>query len=192
MGYDLRIYFPHEVFPREEWNSVLSLFDVEETVPDVSEYYHWDAEWWVKTETRTAVEPTIDNTDPEIEIDSITGQAIRVETSWVSITLSRLSPKTWGGCTPVGSHWRIYLETDSGCATKARWTQFAIPYYALGTIEGLTVHDCQWHNDENMYSFQNAEEWAKFAARALTSRGWISWDEWVRQGLFTDQGRVLF
>ena len=143
MSYDLRIYFPHEEFPLEEWRSVLSLFDVEEFVPEPSEYDKLEMAWYAKAETRTTFEPGKD--DGDLEIDPVTGQTVCVYVSHVHIDLLRVSPKIWGYCTPVGSHWNVRIST-SGRNSKALWTQFAIPYYALGIIEDLTVHDCQWHS----------------------------------------------
>jgi hypothetical protein len=187
MSYDLRIYFPHEVFPHEEWNAVLSLFNTEER--EHSESCHLKVKWVVIAETRTSLKPD-GRGQAEREIDPATGQPIWVGGSPVWISLGRVAPIVWGYNVPHGSHWSIHLGTSGGASVKAVWTQFAIPYYALGLIEGLTVQDPQWFYAGDVFCFEDAEEWAEFASIAVPRRAGIGY--LVRQGLMSEEGRILF
>ena len=100
-------------------------------------------------------------------------------------------------CVPSSARWVAILETSS-ILPKAVWTQFAIAYYALGVIGGITVHDCQWHSEENMYSFQDADDWLQFASAAVplrtsgTRRGTFDTRVLVELGLMSEDGTILF
>jgi hypothetical protein len=184
MSYDLKIYFPHESFPYEEWNRILSLFNAEERKPIAYEHGQNKAEWVVLAESRVGK-------GREPEIDPVTGETVWIRRSPVWIDLSATVPKLWGDCVPVGTRWSINLDTSGGASAKAIWTQFAIPCFALSFIEGITVHDCQWHREDNMYSFQDAEAWAEFASLAVRKRTWIWARDLVEEGLMTEEGKVL-
>lgn len=195
MSYGLDIYFPHENFPYEEWNSILSLFKVveysnaEQNEPQTSEYSKRIASWAIEVESRTKYEPDTE-WGAKPERDPITWQTFWTLTYRIHIALYAIFPKSWRSCVPVGAHWSIYLDTGGQATSKAVWTQFAIPYYALSLIQGVTVHDCQWHREDDLYSFQDAETWAEFAARAVRHR--TGGRDLVDNGLMTEDGKILF
>jgi hypothetical protein len=187
MSYDLAIHFPHEAFPYEEWNSILSLFNTEERIPYKCEYFRYEAEWVVVAETRTASKPRRGGAEPEI--DPITGRTVWIGSSPVWISLYSFSPNVWGDWIRAGTHWGISLDTSGSASCKAVWTQFAIPYYALGVIEGITVHDPQYTSEN---SFQDPEAWAAFASLAVRRIVRPGGHDLVKHGLLTEEGKILF
>lgn len=190
MSYDLKIFFPHGIFPHEEWANVLAFFETEEREPIKSAHYKFEAEWVVMAAARIEWQPK--HGSHVLETDPMTEQPGYVDSWPVWIDLRAVSPKNWGSCLPVGTHWVITIDTSGGANAEAVWTQFAIPYYALSLIEGVTAHDCQWHSEDNLYSFQDGDAWTEFASLALERRLRKSKSDLARLGFISEEGKALF
>jgi hypothetical protein len=115
-------------------------------------------------------------------------QAEQETTVWLS--LSQMKPDQPQLCAPSGTHWLATISTGMGRSPQAVWTQFAVPYYALGLMTGVSVHDCQWHTDDNAAHFDTPEAYLAFAAQAigrLIQKRWL-----IRQGCMSPEGIPLF
>ena len=196
MSYDLRIYFPQDEFPESQWDDVLSLFHAQESASEVLDNPTEYRQWYVTLQSTTTKKPRFDAVEQAVR--RMTGQLLWLENAHVRIYVHRVPsypPNNRPDCVPGDARWVVFLECDF--SVKSVWTMFAIPYYALGTIDGITVHDCQWHCDENLYSFRDPADWAEFASLAVvvlvssSRRKEPQISELVAQGFMSDDGRIL-
>jgi hypothetical protein len=96
-------------------------------------------------------------------------------------------------CAPEDTQWNVILSTSGSASAKAVWTQFAIVYYALELMQGVTAHDCQWHNDEDLYNFTDPKAWRDFASVAFPYRlSRLHKVRLVEQGLMNEDGEIVF
>lgn len=90
-------------------------------------------------------------------------------------------------CSPPGAHWLCNVSTSAGRSLKSLWAQFAMAYYALLLLDGVSVHDCQHHE---YGCFEEAAEFKEFAAQVMPKLARKR--ALVKQGLMTQDGKVAF
>lgn len=118
----------------------------------------------------------------------VTEFADNISSLFVGVT--QTNPQESTLCQPIGTYWIASITTSTGRTPHAVWLQFAIPYHTLSFIPNVTVHDCQWHNDENLYSFTNAVEWWEFSAKAMPKM--IRKRQLIKLGYLTESGKPIF
>jgi len=110
MSYDLKVFFPHPVFPRTEWRTLLTSFQGPECLVRFS-----------------------DANESDNACDLVIGESVLATDVWP------VEPGYWQRISS-GAKWKATLSTTMGRSFRALWVQFAIPYHALVLIPGVTVH----------------------------------------------------
>jgi hypothetical protein len=110
MSYDLRIFFPHPIFPRTEWRTILASFQGPECLMRFS-----DAD------------------------DSDNACDLVIDDSVLTTAIAPVGPGHWT-LMSNGASWQAHLSTTMGRSFRAFWVQFAIPYHGLVLIAGVAAH----------------------------------------------------
>jgi len=113
MSYDLKVFFPHPIFPRAEWRTIVASFEGPECL------VRFDA--------------GSDAGEPDNACDLVIGESV------LTTDVSPIEPGHWM-LMSNGARWKATLSTTMGRSFRALWVQFAIPYHALVLIPGVTVH----------------------------------------------------
>src|SRR4051812_1528935 len=164
VSYDLRIFFPHPVFPTEGWRDILASF----RGPDCEVQFD---------------EPSADGSSSYLVVGH----------SRIDADVRPHDGETDGLCAPSSTRWLAGTSTTMGRSYKAYWIQFAIPYHALVFFPGITVHDCQYHVGRSLEasSFVDPGAWLDFARQRLWGPA-AGKAELVEQNLFTPEGLPNF
>jgi hypothetical protein len=167
MSFDLEIYFPHTVFPAQEWCDMLQSFRSEVCEVSFEEM----------------------GTDENSIVRSC---SLVADGSLISVDVSAVqeAPRSRA---PSDTRWRASVSTTMGRARFALWLQFAIPYHALVLFPGTTVHDCQHHLGRSIEgsSWTSSEAWRQYAERKLWRRLGPK-GPLIERGLFNNDGTIRF
>jgi hypothetical protein len=167
MSFDLQTFFPHPVFPAQEWCDILDSFRSE----------------------------TCEVTFEEIRTADSHGAkscCLIADRSVVDVGVCSINDAPTS-CAPPDTRWRASISTTMGRSGLAWWIQFAIPYQALVFFPGTTVHDCQHHVGRSVEqsSWTNPEVWRQYSERTLW-RMMGPKAPLIERGLFDADGTIRF
>ena len=168
VSFDLRIFFPLQAFPAQEWYDLLESFRADDC------YVRFD---------KPANE----------EQSGIKECSLIADGSLLSIGVYSMRPDSPDLCAPRGTYWNATVSTGMGRSGRALWLQFCIPYHALVLFPGVTVHDCEYHLGRSTAesSWTDPESWMRFSERQLW-RQLGSKAELIERGLFNADGTLRF